>query len=257
MRDTSASHRRDDGVWASLLRDASFNADARFPVAWPFDARGRNAVLCEAVQGGRVLHVGFADHAPLIAEKLQQGVWLHGQVQQVAVACVGVDINADAVALATQLGVIDLHCLDIFDSAFQCLVDEFRPTHVLLPDVMEHLHDPVAFLQRVAQTAPQATLVVSVPNGLSLRNVWNAWQGVECINTDHLCWYSPFTVLKVLARAGYVGCQAVCTQIAPASSLKGRVFSRLVAWRAVWADNLVVSARLTDDTPANGQMPSV
>jgi hypothetical protein len=245
MTHTDASQSRVEGQWASLLRDASFNADARFSVAWPFDARGRNAVLCDAVRGGRVLHLGFADHAPLIAEKLQQGVWLHSQVQQVAAACVGVDINADAVALATQLGVTDLHCLDIFDLAFQRLVDEFQPTHVLLPDVMEHLHDPIAFLQRVAHTAPGATLVVSVPNGLSLRNVWNAWHGVECINTDHLCWYSPFTVLKVLARAGYVGCNAICAQIAPASSFKGRVFARCVAWRSVWADNLVVSARLT------------
>ena len=231
------------GVWTSLLNDEAFDADAAFPVAWPFDARGRNAALCDAVRGGRVLHLGFADHAPLIAEKRQHGVWLHDQVQRAAAACVGVDINAEAVALATALGVTDLHCLDIFDAAFERLVAAFEPTHVLLPDVMEHLHQPVAFLQRVAQVAPQASLVVSVPNGLSLRNVWQALQGVECINTDHLCWYSPFTVLKVLARAGYACVDARCTQIAPASSLKGRVFSRLVQWRSVWADNLVVLAQ--------------
>ena len=231
------------GVWSALLNDKAFNADAAFPVTWPFDPRGRNAVLCDAVRGGRVLHLGFADHAPLIADKRQQGVWLHDQVQHAAAACVGVDINPEAVALATQLGVTDLHCLDIFDPAFERLMAAFEPTHVLLPDVMEHLHHPVAFLQRVGQVAPQATLVVSVPNGLSLRNVWQALQGVERINTDHLCWYSPFTVLKVLARAGYVCMDAQCTQIAPASSLKGRVFARCVQWRSVWADNLVVQAR--------------
>ncbi len=231
------------GVWASLLNDEAFDADAAFPVRWPFDPRGRNAVLCDAVRGGRVLHLGFADHAPLIAEKRQHGVWLHDQVQRAAAACVGVDINAEAVALATALGVTDLHCLDIFDLAFERLVAAFEPTHVLLPDVMEHLHHPVAFLQRVAYVAPQATLVVSVPNGLSLRNVWQSLQGAERINTDHLCWYSPFTVLKVLARAGYAGVQATCTQIAPASTFKGRLFARLVQWRSVWADNLVVLAQ--------------
>ncbi len=231
------------GVWASLLNDEAFDADAAFPVRWPFDPRGRNAVLCDAVRGGRVLHLGFADHAPLIAEKRQHGVWLHDQVQRAAAACVGVDINAEAVALATALGVTNLPCLDIFDPAFERLVAAFEPTHVLLPDVMEHLHHPVAFLQRVAHVAPQATLVVSVPNGLSLRNVWQSLQGAERINTDHLCWYSPFTVLKVLARAGYAGVQATCTQIAPASTFKGRLFARLVQWRSVWADNLVVLAQ--------------
>ena len=236
-------HKAQQAAWQALLNDKAFNADAAFPVTWPFDPRGRNAVLCDAVRGGRVLHLGFADHAPLIADKRQQGVWLHDQVQRAAAACVGVDINPEAVALATQLGVTDLHCLDIYDPAFERLVAAFEPTHVLLPDVMEHLHHPVAFLQRVGQVAPQATLVVSVPNGLSLRNVWQALQGVERINTDHLCWYSPFTVLKVLARAGYACVDAQCTQIAPASTFKGRLFARLVQWRSVWADNLVVQAR--------------
>ena len=55
-----------NGVWTALLNDQAFDADAAFPVAWPFDPRGRNAVLCDAVRGGRVLHLGFADHAPLI-----------------------------------------------------------------------------------------------------------------------------------------------------------------------------------------------
>ena len=35
------------------------------------------------------------------------------------------------------LGGTDLHGLDIFEAAFERLVAEFEPTHVLLPDVME------------------------------------------------------------------------------------------------------------------------
>jgi hypothetical protein len=88
--------------------------------------------------------------------------------------------------------------LDVFSPEFAELAERFAPTHMLLPDVLEHLQEPVAFLRRIAQVLPQVPLIVSVPNGLSLRNFRNSLGNVERINTDHLCWYSPFTTAKLL-----------------------------------------------------------
>jgi hypothetical protein len=144
---------------------------------------------------------------------------------------------------AGGLGVPNLHGLDVFAPEFAELATQFAPTHVLLPDVLEHLHEPVAFVRRLAQVMPQVPLVVSVPNGLSLRNVWNSLAQVERINTDHLCWYSPFTVAKVLSRGGYTPELWWSSQIAPAASPKGRVLSAMAAWRPLWADNILVLSR--------------
>ena len=101
----------------------------------------------------------------------------------------------------------------------------------------------MAFLRRIVQVLPQVPLIVSVPNGLSLRNFRNSLGNVERINTDHLCWYSPFTVAKLLSRGGYAPEQFWGCQIAPATSFKGKVLSALANWRPIWADNVVVVAR--------------
>ncbi|UUZ69966.1 hypothetical protein LP416_12560 [Polaromonas sp. P2-4] len=48
---------------------------------------------------------------------------------------------------------------------------------VLVPDVIEHLPDPAAFLRRLAQCLPTAEFVVTVPNALALRNAVQAAGG--------------------------------------------------------------------------------
>lgn len=236
----------------ALLADQAFDADWPARLPYRFDAAGRNAVLGRLVRGARVLHLGFADHAPLIAAKREQGVWLHDRVRAEAQAAWGVDINLDAVALAQSLGVPDLHAVDVHGPEMPALVERFAPDCWLLPDVLEHLHEPVAFLRRLAQLAPQARLVISVPNGLSLRNQLQALRGIERINSDHLCWYSPFTTLKLLRRGGYEAEALWAAQIAPAGSAMGRALAALVARRPLWADNLIVVARVA---PAGSSAP--
>jgi hypothetical protein len=240
-----------DAVQA-LLADQAFDADWPARLPYRFDPTGRNALIARLVRGARVLHLGFADHAPLIAAKRAQGVWLHDHVRAEAQVAWGVDIHAEAVALAQTLGVPDLHVADVHAPAMADLVQRLAPDCCLLPDVLEHLHEPVAFVQRLAQLMPQARLVVSVPNGLSLRNQLQALRGVERINTDHLCWYSPFTTLKLLRRGGYEAEALWAAQIAPAGSVAGRLLAAAVARRPLWADNLVVVARRAASAPQPG-----
>ncbi len=228
---------------SDVLNDRTFEADRASRLPLQFQSQGRNATLSGLIAGGRVMHLGFADHGPLIAEKRAQGTWLHDHVMAHSRACIGVDINARAVDFAQSLGIPHLHCMDVFSLEFAELAKRFAPSHVLLPDVLEHLHEPVAFLHRIAQVMPEVPLIVSVPNGLSLRNFWNSLANLERINTDHLCWYSPFTAAKLLSRGGYQPEQFWSCQIAPAASIKGRILSALATLRPLWADNVVVVAR--------------
>ena len=226
----------------SLLADVAFDPDWDARLSYQFDARGRNALIADLVAHKRLVHIGFADHQPLIEAKRKAGVWLHDLVRQSASLAVGVDINAQAVEFVRAQGVPDVHALDIHSDAMQELVSAQSPEMWLLPDVMEHLHEPIAFLTRLRLLAPQAQLTVSVPNGLSLRNVVNGFKRTERINTDHLCWYSPFTVLKTLRRAGFEPVVLRASQIAPAGSLAGQLFTRAIRRNPLWADNLVVVA---------------
>lgn len=44
---------------------------------------------------------------------------------------------------------------------------------------------------------------MTVPNALSKINFELAQKNIECINTDHKYWFTPYTTIKVLNEAGY------------------------------------------------------
>lgn len=203
----------------------------------------RGDLLTAWVAGQRVLHVGFADHVPLIGRRVADGSWLHARLTRSASDCQGIDINAEGVAQARELGFSNVHQLDIFSDAAPAMLAAWSPDMVLVPDVIEHLPDPAAFLRRLVQCLPDAEFVVSVPNGLSLRNTVHAAGGVERINTDHRAWFSPFTLSKVLADAG-LACRSLhgCNVSAP-GTLKGWALHAVVRGRPIWADVLLACAR--------------
>ena len=145
--------------------------------------------------------------------------------------------------MARSLGFDNVQQLDIFSAEAPAALQHQAPDVVLVPDVIEHLSDPAAFLRRLRLCLPQAQFLVSVPNGLSLRNACHTLRGREQINTDHRAWFSPFTLLKVLADAG-LACDALhACQVVRPGTLAGHVLAAAVRWRPLGADVLVASAR--------------
>ena len=226
----------------SYLTGESFSDDLSYRPQIISHSEPRGDVLVQWVAGRRVLHLGFADHVPLIASRVADGSWLHARLTASATACLGIDINAQAVSTARGLGFENVRELDIFAPHATDVLAEFQPDLVLVPDVIEHLSDPAAFLRRLAQCLPQAEFVVTVPNALSLRNAVQALGGVERINTDHRAWFSPFTLLKVLADAGLKSQTLHGCAVSAAGSLKGRLLRALTQRNPILSDVLLVRA---------------
>lgn len=227
----------------SYLSGESFSDDLPYRPQIISHPQSRGDLLAQWVAGRRVLHVGFADHVPLIASRVADGSWLHARLSRSASACLGIDIDPRAVATARSLGFGNVHELDVFAPEAAATLAGWRVDLVLVPDVIEHLPDPAAFLRRLAQCLPAAEFVVTVPNGLSLRNAVQALAGLERINTDHRVWFSPFTLLKVLADAGLEPQSLHGCPVSASGSLKGRVLRALTQWRPIWSDVLLVQAR--------------
>jgi hypothetical protein len=163
--------------------------------------------LVELCDSKRVLHIGFTDHLPLIADKIKRRVWLHSLLLERAKKCVGLDVNREALEYCINT----LQLPDIY--YHNILIDPPLPTVAdstwdiaILGEVVEHLSDPVAFLTalRVKYGKKIKKIAISVPNALDLSNFLLARHSLECINTDHRFWFTPFTLAKIAHDAGFM-----------------------------------------------------
>lgn len=156
--------------------------------------------------GSRVIHVGAVDHLEDLDRKIEKGNWLHRHLAESAQRCVGIDINREGIDyLKERYGIEDVYCADITADTLSFLGDE-KWDVVMLPDVLEHVPDVFSFLKATHDKLAGRcdTHVVTVPNAFCLRNIKNAlFKGVEKINTDHYYWFTPYTISKLLTRAGF------------------------------------------------------
>lgn len=202
----------------------------------------RSDLLVAWAKGRKVLHVGFADHAPLIRQRVADGSWLHKRLNAAALVCHGVDVSIEAVAVAQQLGFVNTELLDIFEHDAPSKLAALDVELVLVPDVLEHLTAPAMFLKRLLLCLPTAEFVISVPNGISLRNSIQAIQGIERINTDHRVWFTPYTVQKTLCDGGLRVSELHSCPVSPGGSVGGRLLRRFTYRLPLLADCLVLRA---------------
>jgi hypothetical protein len=220
-----------DTTTLDFLRGTTFSNGHHFKLYEPGAAPHRNDRLIDLARGKRLLHIGCCDHLPLIREKVASGLYLHQRLCKEAQRCVGVDINADGVELLKELGFPEVYLppdtpQDDYDLC-------------LLADVIEHVGDVVSFL-RSMKAWKFKEIVVVTPNAFRLRN----WIGSgEIVNTDHRYWFTPYTLCKVLADAGFEP-TAVELLHGDASSWRGRLLARALDPFPKMRDMLLVRARL-------------
>lgn len=178
-------------VRAFLQKGARVSTAAVFDVS-PVPLQGRNELLASLVAGKQCLHVGCADHPEVIQRKRDKGTYLHDVLRGSARTLLGVDVDPQAVALARASGASDIY------------LPEDLPKHefdiVCAPDVIEHVGDARSFLEGLRRYGGKE-YVVTTPNAYRLRNRLSF--SAELINTDHACWYSPYTLCKAVSLAGY------------------------------------------------------
>jgi hypothetical protein len=216
-----------DSVTRDFLSDKTFSNAHRFDLGNQGRALRRFERLVELCRGKRVLHVGCCDHPELIREKVTQGVYLHQNLCRAASRCVGSDVSIPGVAQLRELGFPEVYVPDeVPDDSYDIC---------LLADVIEHVGDVVVFLESMRRYRFKE-LVVATPNLFRLRNFLSSG---EVINTDHRYWFSPYTLSKVLADAGYQP-QRVELCHSDYVTAKGAVLARILDFMPKYRDTLIV-----------------
>lgn len=152
----------------------------------------------------KVIHLGCVDHLPLIHKKIEQNIWLHARLCNCASRCLGIDINREGIEyIKNKLGYEDVICADIVDES----IDEIKNDswdYLVLGEILEHVDNPCFFLNRIRENYSTNIdrLIITVPNAFSWQNITYTFNHVECINTDHRYWFTPYTLAKIVYQAG-------------------------------------------------------
>ena len=227
-----------DAETLDYLHGRQFSNGRTFDLGNKGPALRRSDRLLQLVQGQRVLHVGCCDHLPLIQEKRARGQYLHENLCRVATQCVGVDTNAEGVALLRSTGFPQTYTPD--DAPRNCVVDGKEQAYdiCLLADVIEHVGNVVEFLVEMRRYRFHRLIVVT-PNAFRWRN--SLPSGGETINTDHRFWFSPYTLCKVLVDAGY---EPQCVELCHSDYAywRGAAAAKLLGRVPRWRDTLLVEA---------------
>lgn len=195
---------RFDEQTQAYLRGKEFSSGGRIRIESRVPVPTRVSLLRELVRGRTVLHLGSLDHLPLIEAKLKRHEWLHKELTVASRRCLGVDIDADALEYVKQEYGFD----NIIDVDLLGPVDQRIASHhwdyAILGELLEHVDDPVGFLRDIIQKYSSCIgkLVITVPNALNVETFRFAKRSLEVINTDHRYWFTPYTIAKVVTRAG-------------------------------------------------------
>lgn len=160
--------------------------------------------LREQSAGRSVLHLGCMC-APNTRAAIAAGLHLHLVLATVCARLTGLDIDlTDRDLLPPDSGTHDIRKADVCDQAQVAAAIGGRPYDLIVAgELLEHLPNPGLCLTAIGRLLPEATLLVTVPNALGRDVAARARRGVECVHEDHVCWYSPRTIVTLLEKCGW------------------------------------------------------
>lgn len=189
------------------LSGDKFDNGLRIKIAEKQKLFSRIDYLTEYSRNKKIIHVGCADHIPIILEKVQNDTWLYKRIDKIASRQVGIDISSEAVSyIKEKLGISNILCMDIIKDEVPEAISSGTWDSMIMGELLEHIDNPVEFLTAINKKYAGFTkeLVLTVPNALSLTNFYQAGsKNSERINTDHRYWFTPYTLNKILLRAGF------------------------------------------------------
>lgn len=154
----------------------------------------------ELCKNKKVLHLGATD-APCTLDAIQNGRFLHFDLQDVCRELVGIDISQSMIDfLAKEYQVSNIRYGNI-ENLEDYPQEQFDV--ILAGEILEHLSNPGNAIKCIATIAqPDTKIIITVPNAYSLKGFLRAWSGHELIHPDHILHHSPYTLQSLLERYG-------------------------------------------------------
>lgn len=171
----------------------------RLPCPRPVDKLEWITSFC---RGKRVLDLGAFDETAIML-KQDSPYWLHGRLSEVASQVVGVDsselLPAGGLRTSDTSMIVPGNILALGD-----IVLDHEPDVVVAGELIEHLPDALAFLQRLTADPRlgRSTVVLTTPNASAFYNVVLGLFKRESTHHDHVAVHSFKTLNTLCTKAG-------------------------------------------------------
>lgn len=154
--------------------------------------------IMRQAKGKSVLNVGAAGGVQSYLPN-NRAVWLHHQLGCVAKDLIGVDIDEEGIAYASQHGV------EIANHNCETMELNRKLETIVLSDVIEHLNAPVTAINNLMHhLADEGCLLITTPNPTAFNTLLRAMAG-RAINVyyDHVTCFMPEHIQGICDRYGY------------------------------------------------------
>lgn len=158
----------------------------------------RKAFTVDFCRGKRVLHVGCVD-AGIMDQRISEGNFLHYQIDQVAAATIGVDLDAEGIARLRQEN-YEVYTLDLERDCERLKQLSSRVDVIVIPEVLEHLDNIGLALDNLDNSGFDGDILITTPNAFSYRTSVLLAQNVELVHPDHNCYFSVTTLTTLLEK---------------------------------------------------------
>jgi len=165
----------------------------------------RETAIIDLIKNTNVIHIGCSDHIQVINEKIQTNTWLHKLITDNSKNCIGIDIDRESIEyIKNNLGYTNVFHGDILSDDFD-VIKQTKWDYVVFGEIMEHIDNPVNFLKVFKSRfgANVERFIITVPSIYNKRQFGNMLKYKEVINSDHRFWFTPYTISKIVAEAGY------------------------------------------------------
>ena len=202
-----------DTITKELLTDDGHMGTINFSSDYvSLDRKEGTIEVLKKLHTKNIIHIGCCGHLHNIKTQIESNSHFHVMLTNAFDKVIGFDINEEAVSYLSSLGISNIYTLNFIedqDAISRIIHDIFgnEPYTLLLPEVLEHIPDPVSFLSTAVKYHGNSknNIAISVPNAYGFGRVCDAlFHNREFINMDHKYMFTPTTLLKVMCTAEIV-----------------------------------------------------
>lgn len=196
----------------------------------------------------KVLHLGCSS-GTYMHDRIQRGTFLHGILNDSAQSLAGLDIDSESLAAMKELGFSDLY----EGNAEKLEASDIKEKYdtVIAGDLLEHITCPGGMLDGVKTLLKEnGKFIISTNNAFGLHYQIKRWIGRYKEHFEHVCFYSPETLVHLFERHNYTILELYGAYTVPPHTLSDKILftigSPLFKLFPVLAGTLVVVAAPRD-----------